>query len=285
MAEFILITGLSGAGRSEAAKHLDDLGWFVIDNLPPALMDKVAELATMPGAAVDHVAFVLGTGEYRDETLAAIEALKGSAEGSVRTLFLQARTPVLVRRYDATRRRHPFMTEGTSVADAIEAERESLQPIAAEADVILDTSDLNVHQLRDRIIDLFGGDEAARRMQTRVISFGYKYGLPLDVDLVFDCRFLPNPHWVEELRPQTGLDEPVRDYVFEQASTGAFLDHLEGLFALLMPAYAAEGKAYLTVAFGCTGGRHRSVAIAERAAVILNELGFAAAVTHRDILR
>jgi len=284
MAEFILITGLSGAGRSEAAKHLEDLGWFVIDNLPPTLMPKVSELATGPGATVDRVAFVIGSGRYRAETAAAIEELRSDAESRVRVLFLQARTPVLVRRYDATRRRHPFM-EGGSLAGAIEAEREALEPVKAEADVVLDTSDLNVHQLRDRIVELFGGEEAERRMQTRLVSFGFKYGLPLDVDLVIDCRFLPNPHWVEELRPQTGLDQPVRDYVLDQDLTQGFLDHLEAMLSLLMPAYAKEGKAYLTVAFGCTGGRHRSVAITERVAGFLDGLGYTPSVTHRDIQR
>jgi UPF0042 nucleotide-binding protein len=284
MAEFILITGMSGAGRSEAAKHLDDLGWFVIDNLPPTLMTKVSELAVGPGASVDKVAFVIGTGRYRDETAAAIEELRADAESRVRVLFLQARTPVLVRRYDATRRRHPFM-DGGSLAGAIEAEREALEPIKAEADVVLDTSDFNVHQLRDRIVELFGGEEAERRMQTRLVSFGFKYGLPLDVDLVIDCRFLPNPHWVEELRPQTGLDEPVRDYVLEQDLTQGFLEHLEAMLELLTPAYAKEGKAYLTVAFGCTGGRHRSVAITERIATFLDGLGYKPSVTHRDMQR
>ncbi len=284
MAEFILITGMSGAGRSEAAKHLDDLGWFVIDNLPPTLMPKVSELAVGPGASVDKVAFVIGTGRYRDETAAAIEELRSDVESRVRVLFLQARTPVLVRRYDATRRRHPFM-DGGSLAGAIEAEREALEPIKAEADVVLDTSDLNVHQLRDRIVELFGGEEAERRMQTRLVSFGFKYGLPLDVDLVIDCRFLPNPHWVEELRPQTGLDEPVRDYVLDQDLTRGFLEHLEAMLELLTPAYAKEGKAYLTVAFGCTGGRHRSVAITERVATFLDGLGYKPSITHRDMQR
>ena len=283
MAEFILITGMSGAGRSEAAKHLDDLGWFVIDNLPPSLMSKVAELATAPGATFDRVAFVVGTGEYREEAAAAIEDLRGS-ETNVRILFLQARTPVLVRRYDTSRRRHPFAVAG-SVADAIEAERKALQGLAAQADVVIDTSDLSVHNLRDRIVELFATEPHEARMQPRVMSFGFKYGLPLDVDLVIDCRFLPNPHWVEDLRPQTGLDEPVVEYLIDHDLTTTFLERLDALLEVMVPAYVDEGKAYLTIALGCTGGRHRSVAVAEHVNQFLDTLGFEALVTHRDIAR
>ncbi len=284
MAEFVIITGLSGAGRSEAAKHLEDLGYFVIDNLPPSLIPKVTELATGPGAQIDHVALVVGTAEYRDEIADAVSELRATAGSRVRTMFLQARTPELVRRYTETRRRHPFTDHG-NLADAIDAEREALEPIRAQADVVIDTSDLNVHQLRDRVIEYFGADESSPRMQTRVMSFGFKHGIPLDVDVVIDCRFLPNPHWVDELRPLTGLDEAVERYVLDQPIAEGFLGSLAGMLETVMPAYAAEGKAYLTIAFGCTGGRHRSVAIAERVGAMLTDLGFAPTVTHRDIAR
>ncbi len=169
------------------------------------------------------------------------------------------------------------------MADAIDAERVALEPVRAEADLLIDTSDLNVHQLRDRMKELFGDHEDAPSMRTTVTSFGYKHGLPLDVDIVLDCRFIPNPHWVDELRPLTGLDQPVADYVLEQPVTGAFLARLERLLSLVLPFYVDEGKAYLTVAFGCTGGRHRSVAIAERVSEILERLGHPASVVHRDI--
>ncbi len=284
MAEFVIITGLSGAGRSEAANHLEDLGYFVIDNLPPSLIPKVTELATGPGAQIDHVALVVGTAEYRDEIADAIADLRATEGSRVRTLFLQARTPELVRRYTETRRRHPFADQGT-LSDAIEAERHTLEPIREQADVVIDTSDLNVHELRDRVLEYFGSDEETPRMQTRVMSFGYKHGIPLDVDLVIDCRFLPNPHWVDELRPLTGLDDDVRAYVLDQPLTEGFLAGLGSMLETVMPAYAAEGKAYLTIAFGCTGGRHRSVTIAERVGAMLAELGFAPTVTHRDIGR
>ena len=283
MAEFVIITGLSGAGRSEAAKHLEDMGWFVIDNLPPSLIPKVSELTTAPNAAVDRVALVVGIGAYLDEIGDSLAELRAGPDARVRTLFLEARTPVLVRRYEATRRRHPFKGSD-SLADAINAERRALAPLAADADIVIDTSDLNVHQLRDRIVDIFEeGSESG--MQTRLVSFGYKHGLPLDVDMVLDCRFLPNPHWVEELRPQTGQDPEVRDYVLGQPLAVKFLASLGDLFATLVPAYADEGKAYLTVAFGCTGGRHRSVAITEQIRHVLADLGFEPSVTHRDLDR
>jgi UPF0042 nucleotide-binding protein len=283
VADFVILTGLSGAGRSEAAKHIEDLGWFVIDNLPPELIPKVAELARAPGSTIDRVALAVGSGRH-EEVADGIEWLRSSGDDRVRTLFLSARTPVLVQRYEATRRRHPYKEFG-SLGDAIESERAALEGIQADADVVIDTSDLHVHQLRDRIIELFGDTRSTRRLQTQIMSFGYKYGLPLDVDMVLDCRFLPNPHWVPELRPMSGRDDAVRDYVLGQELTEDFLDHLRTLLADLLPAYAAEGKAYLTVAFGCTGGRHRSVAIAERMALELGELGYPPSVRHRDIDR
>jgi UPF0042 nucleotide-binding protein len=281
--EFVVITGLSGAGRSQAADILEDLGWFVIDNLPPTLIPKVAELAEAPGSDIAKVVLVVGIGPYHEAVLPALEDLRRQSP-RVRILFLEANTDVLVRRYESTRRRHPMATD-RSLAAAIDAERALLESVKANADVVVDTSDLNVHQLRDRVVDLFGDDEGTPAMQTTVLSFGYKHGLPLDTDLVIDCRFLPNPHWVEDLRPLTGLDEPVRRYVLDQEVTAEFLDELAGLLRLLMPAYVTEGKSYLTIAFGCTGGRHRSVAIAQEIAGALRELGYAPKVSHRDIDR
>lgn len=285
MSEFIVITGLSGAGRSQAADDLEDLGWFVIDNLPTELIPKVAELAQSPGSAHQKVALVVGLGAHEADLLQALGDLRASA-AAVRQLFLDASTDVLVRRYEGTRRRHPLLGAGDEgLTEAIERERELLEPVKATADVVVDTSDLNVHQLRDRIVELFGDDHPTGGMQTRVVSFGYKHGLPLDVDIVLDCRFLPNPHWVDELRPHTGLDEPVRRYVLDQDEAQDLIRHLRELLATLLPAYVAEGKSYLTIAFGCTGGRHRSVAIAEEVAEILRAQGFDPTVIHRDIDR
>jgi RNase adapter protein RapZ len=284
MSDFVVITGLSGAGRSEAANILEDLGWFVIDNLPPTLMTKVAELAHAPGAGIAKVVLVVGTGPYHDEVLPALDALRAHG-GRVRIAYLEAGTDVLVRRYESSRRRHPLAAPDLTLADTIEAERELLGPVKAEADVVIDTSELNVHELRTRVLDLFAEDTPASGMQTTLVSFGYKHGLPLDTDLVIDCRFLPNPHWVEDLRPQTGLDQPVKNYVLGQEINGEFLSELRSLLALLLPAYVKEGKSYLTIAFGCTGGRHRSVTIAEEIAAGLREDGFQLRVTHRDLGR
>jgi UPF0042 nucleotide-binding protein len=282
MSEFVVITGMSGAGRSQAADELEDLGWFVIDNLPTELIPKVAELVQAPTSPTPRVALVVGMSAHQGDLVHAIAALRASG-GRVRQLFLDASTDVLVRRYEGTRRRHPLAEAGEQgLAGAIERERALLEPIKAEADVVVDTSALNVHELRARMLGLFGDDGDAS-MQTRVVSFGYKHGLPLDVDIVLDCRFLPNPHWIDELRPLTGLDAPVQRYVLDQEAAGDLLTRLDDLLGVLLPAYVAEGKSYLTLAFGCTGGRHRSVAIAEQVAKILQHRGFAPTVVHRDI--
>jgi UPF0042 nucleotide-binding protein len=283
--EFLLITGLSGAGRSNAANTFEDLGWFVIDNLPPALIGKVAELVRAPASTTERVALVVGTGaylEYLEELPDALQTLKSSG-ARVRILFLEASDEVLVRRFENTRRPHP-LAAAERVTDAIERERRALEPVKAQADVVVDTTDLNVHQLRDRLLDLFARD-AEHDLQTNVVSFGFKHGVPIDVDMVLDCRFLPNPHWVDELRPLSGLDEPVREYVMSQPETGAFLEKLDDLLALLLPAFVKEGKSYLSIAVGCTGGQHRSVVIGEELAKILAKLGFQPTVQHRDVNR
>ncbi len=280
MSEFLIITGLSGAGRSQAADTFEDLGWFVIDNLPPAMIAKVAELVQSPASTTERVALVVGTGQYFDELSPALEHLRRCSR-RVRVLFLEASDEVLVRRYENTRRRHPY-ADSEGLLEAIQSERTRLEGVKSEADVVVDTSDLNVHQLRERLLELFARD-AEPGMQTSVVSFGYKHGLPLDVDLVFDCRFLPNPHWVNDLRPLTGLDRRVRDYVLDQPEAKEFLDKLEQLLELLLPAYVKEGKSYLSIAVGCTGGNHRSVVMAEELADLLRKRGFSPTVSHRDI--
>ena len=281
--DFLIITGMSGAGRTHAANTMEDLGWFVIDNLPPSLIPKVAELVQRPGSAIDRVALVVGReGFYLDELSPALHKLRKSG-ARVRILFLDAGDEVLVRRYESTRRRHPLSEEADRVSEGIGRERALLEPVKAEADLVIDTSDLNVHQLRDRMIDLFGHEDPTQALQTSVVSFGYKHGLPLDVDLVFDCRFLPNPHWIERLRPYTGLDEPVREYVMSQPATNEFLTRLDDLFGLLLPAYVKEGKSYLSIGVGCTGGQHRSVVLAEELARLLSKRGFRPTIQHRDV--
>ena len=282
-----MVAGMSGAGRSTAGNNLEDLGWFVMDNLPPTLIAKIAELADGSGSAGDRLALVVGTGRHHEQVVPLIGDLRNQVE-RMQLVFLDASTKVLVRRYESSRRVHPFAFDDTApgtLTEIIEAERQALEPLRAEADLVIDTTELNVHQLRSRIVESFGSGRSETAMRTTVTSFGYKHGIPLDVDIVIDCRFLPNPHWVEELRPQTGLDEAVSEYVLEQPVTGAFLARLERLLALTLPHYVQEGKSYLTVAFGCTGGRHRSVAIAERVAEALDKLGHAPAIVHRDIAK
>ncbi len=285
MSQFVVVAGLSGAGRSTAAAALEDLGWFVIDNLPPALMTKVAELVTRRGSELDRVALVVGRGggELYEDVPTALDHLAATGH-QVRVLFLSAPDEVLVRRFDASRRRHPLGAGG--VEESIAEERQLLEVLRARADIVLDTGDLNVNQLRQRVLELFSAaGQRTDRMQMSVLSFGFKHGIPLDVDLLFDCRFLPNPHWVDDLRPLIGTDEPVRRYVLDQPETAGFLERVDDLLASLVPAYVREGKSYLTVAVGCTGGRHRSVVLADALADRLAHRGLTCTVFHRDVSR
>jgi RNase adapter protein RapZ len=283
MGEIVVVTGLSGAGRSTAADVFEDLGWFVVDGLPAALIPKIAELAhAAPGTHYDRVVLVVGATPELEQVAPALDALRATGT-SVRTVFLEAGDETLIRRYKEGRRRHPFSTG--SLTEAIARERQALENVKAGADLVINTTDLNVHQLKDRVLDVFSADDRGRQMRTSVLSFGYKHGLPLDVDVVVDCRFLPNPFWEPELRPLTGRDESVRTYVLGHAAAKEFLDRLEPLLETIVPAYLNEGKAYLTIAFGCTGGRHRSVAIAEEVARVLTRLGMTPEVAHRDIDR
>ena len=279
-----IITGMSGAGRSAASDVLEDLGFFVIDNLPPSLVTKVAELGLgAEGTQRFGLVIDVRSGEFVDALVAALADLRDMG-ARTRVLFLDAADDALVRRYEESRRKHPLAVDDR-VSDGIAAERVLLEDLKGSADVVVDTTDLNVHELRERLSDLFDDEQRAGELQTSIVSFGYKHGLPIDVDLVFDCRFLPNPHWVEELRPLPGTDERVRDYVLEQPETGPFLDELERLFALLLPAYVREGKSYLSIGVGCTGGRHRSVVIASELARRLEPHGVSANVHHRDVDR
>jgi UPF0042 nucleotide-binding protein len=282
VAQFVVVTGLSGAGRSQAGATLEDLGWYVMDNIPTALITKVVDLVLSTGPEAQRVALVVGrdAGQLGD-LQAAIGQLRVSGE-AVKVLFLDASDEVLVRRFEGTRRRHPLGQEG--VLEAIFDERQRLELIKEMADVVVDTSELNVNQLRERLADLFGGDEATA-MQILVMSFGFKHGVPIDVDNVLDVRFLPNPHWVEEMRPLTGLDEPVRRYVLGQPEAKEFLERADYLLKFLVPAYVKEGKSYLTIAIGCTGGRHRSVVLVEEIADRLRKMGYNPSTIHRDVKR
>ena len=281
MADIVLITGLSGAGRSGVADVLEDLGWFVVDNLPTALIGTIVELAAKPNSGIERLALVAG--RQHTEVLSMVGELRADGH-DVRMVFLDASTPELVRRYDATRRRHPLADEAEGLVESIELERSTLAPVRDAADLVIDTSDLNVHQLKERIDHAFDAPTGSR-LQVAVESFGFKHGLPLDADIVMDVRFLPNPHWDDALRPLTGHDPKVRDYVLETAIGSNFVDQFDGLLATLLPQYQAEGRSYLTVAIGCTGGRHRSVAIAEELASRLRGRGVAVTAVHRDLSR
>lgn len=282
--EIVLITGLSGAGRSEAAKVLEDLGWFVVDNLPPSLIPKMAELAGRPGGPgrIAVVADVRG-GVFFDDLAQALSELS-AVVGRHRILFLEASEDVLVNRYEATRHRHP-LAQGDRVLEGVRAEREVMVGLRGQADLVIDTSELSPHDLRDRLRDAFGGEGAAPDLTISLISFGFKYGTPRDADLVLDCRFLPNPHWVDVLRPLPGTDERVGAYVRGQQTYREFLKRLRSLIGFMLPGFVAEGKSYLTIAIGCTGGRHRSVVVAEDMARFLHDKGLRASVEHRDLDR
>ena len=288
LSEFLVVTGMSGAGRSTAAATLEDLGWFVIDNVPAALIMKMVEMIDLPGSEIERVALVIGRGgantgvEYFEDLADVLDALR-QTRNRVTVLFLEAADDVLVRRYEGTRRRHPIDARG--VEESIADERRLLGPVRDRADLLIDTGELNSNQLRTRILEAFDNNSADSNMQTSVVSFGYKHGIPLDVDIVFDCRFLPNPFWVEELRPYSGLDAPVRVYVLSQPESLDFLAKVDDLLTAILPSFIREGKSYLTIAMGCTGGRHRSVALAEALAIRLGGHGHPTSVFHRDVDR
>jgi UPF0042 nucleotide-binding protein len=280
--DVVIITGLSGAGRSSAAKALEDLGWYVVDNLPPSLLPIMADLAARTNGAVSRMAAVVDVRSraFSTDLKSAVSEL-GARGAAARIVFLEAAEDTLVRRFDSERRPHPLQGAGR-VTDGIEAERELLRGVRGDADLVLDTSRLNVHQLRARIRDFFGGGTTAGP-RLSLISFGYKYGLPVDADIVADCRFLPNPHWVTELAPMTGQDAPVRDYVLSQPGAEEFIRHYTELLGVVLPGYEREGKRFVTFAVGCTGGMHRSVAVAEELAARL--AGPEVQVVHRDLGR
>jgi RNase adapter protein RapZ len=282
MSDFLLITGMSGAGRSTTAAALEDAGWYVIDNMPPSLLAEVGAVVGAPGLDQERVALVIGRGRGGrfEDVLTALDRLQAQGH-QVRVIYLDAPDHVLVRRFEGTRRRHPF--GGSNVEEAIADERKRLGAIRDRADMVLDTGELNVNQLRTRVTEMLGGGD--QEMKTSVVSFGYKHGVPLDADIVLDCRFLPNPHWRDDLRPLSGLDAPVREYVLSQPATIMLLDRLDSLWDLLLPGYKAEGKSYLTIALGCTGGRHRSVVLAEEVARRLELTGAEPSVFHRDVDR
>ena len=283
--EVAVVSGLSGAGRSTAAKCMEDLGWFVVDNLPPELISTMVELGASSSGGVTRVAVVMDVRSraFTEDLGSVIKDL--DARGyKPRVVFLEATDEVLIRRFEQVRRGHPLQGEGR-LADGIAAERSLLSKLRSEADLVLDTTSLSVHQLRSKIEDAFGS-EGSTNTQVTVLSFGYKYGLPMDADLVMDCRFLPNPFWIPELREFNGLDDEVRNYVLGQEGAEEFLDSYQHLLRLVGAGYHREGKRYLTLAMGCTGGKHRSVTLAEELSRRLaNDERKQVKTVHRDLGR
>ncbi|MBJ7426731.1 MAG: RNase adapter RapZ [Ilumatobacteraceae bacterium] len=281
MADILVITGLSGAGRSTTAAVLEDLGWYVVDNLPTSLVDTIVELAGAPGSGIERLALVAGRQHL--ELMPKVAAMRAAGH-QVRVVYLDATTAELVKRYESSRRRHPMANDSDGLLEAIEMERTLLEPMRGDCDLIIDTSDLNVHQLKAKLMGAFEVS-VSERLQVAVESFGFKHGLPLDADVVMDVRFLPNPHWDENLRPLSGLDQAVKEDVLSRPQAIEFLRNFQALLQSVLPHYASEGKSYLTIAVGCTGGRHRSVAIAEEIGHGLRASGQPVRVSHRDLGR
>jgi UPF0042 nucleotide-binding protein len=284
-ATLLLVTGMTGAGRSTAAGVLEDLGWFVVDNLPPQLIGEVQSLVSRVGRAEPRLAVVVDSrSRWFFAALRGVMADLARRGGRPTVLFLEASDDVLVRRQEAARRPHPLQGEGR-LLDGITAEREMMRELRGGADLVIDTSSLNIHQLSAKVTSAFGDRDGADLLQATVVSFGFKYGIPVDADMVADMRFLPNPHWDPELRPMSGLDAPVRESVLGQPDAVAFLDSYDALLRSLTGGFAREGKRFLTIAVGCTGGRHRSVAMAEALADRLRGNEVSVLVVHRDLGR
>jgi UPF0042 nucleotide-binding protein len=282
--EVLIVTGMSGAGRSTVANALEDLDWYVVDNLPPQMLRPLIELANRAGSTLPRIAAVVDVRgrNFFSDLRDMIQSLREGTK--VRVLFLEATDAALVRRFEAVRRPHPLQGDGT-ILDGIVAERSRLREIREASDIIVDTSDLNIHQLATNITETFAAENTAG-VQVTLMSFGFKYGLPPDADMVADARFLPNPFWNPELRPFTGLDDVVRDYVLEQNGAADFIDGYVAALRPVIAGYQRENKRHALFAIGCTGGKHRSVAIAEELAIRLSDLpGIAVNTTHRDLGR
>nr|WP_325222778.1 RNase adapter RapZ [uncultured Oscillibacter sp.] len=284
--EILIISGLSGGGKSKAASFLEDSGFYIVDNMPAAMILKFAEFCAGGGGRYARVALVydVRTAESFNELFDVLDKLK-AMEGVCRMLFLDASPAAIIKRYKETRRRHPLERETDSLEEAVEKERELLLPVKQRADFVINTTRLSTAKLRSELLRIFNGEGEQAGMTVSVTSFGFKYGLPLEADLVLDVRFMPNPFYIEELRHQTGLDKPVSDYVFSFQQTHDFLRKVEDLLGFTLPLYAEEGKTGLVIAVGCTGGHHRSVAIAHALTEFIRRQGYQASEHHRDMER
>ena len=285
--EFLIVSGLSGAGKSTVMSILEDSGFFCVDNLPPVLIPKFAAVCLAGMGSYERVAMVcdIRAGEQFDGLFQAMDTLK-AMEFRYKVLFVDADTAAIIQRYKETRRSHPLLAETGSLSKAVERERAAMEPLRARADYIITTTTLPVRKLRGQVLDMFAPHRnTVSEMSISVTSFGFKYGIPLEADLVFDVRFLPNPFYVAELRPLTGLDKGVADYVFATPSAQELMEHLRGLMDFLLPHFVEEGKSALVIAVGCTGGRHRSVAVTHALCEYIQGLGYGAGETHRDMTR
>ena len=285
--EILIISGLSGGGKSKAASFLEDMGYYIVDNMPAAMILKFAEFCERGGGRYDRAALVydVRTATSLSEIFDVLDQLK-TMQIDCRVLFLEASPEVIIQRYKESRRRHPLRNKADSLEEAVRRERELMEPLKARADVVIDTTHTSTAQLRARLLREFGGAAEQSGMAVNVVSFGFKYGLPMEADLVFDVRFLPNPYYIDELRPQTGLDQGVADYVLQSRQAQGYLPRLEELLAYSLPLYVEEGKTALVIAVGCTGGRHRSVAVAHVLAEFLrSRCGCPVTEDHRDMAR
>lgn len=284
--EILIISGLSGGGKSKAASFLEDIGFYIVDNMPAAMILKFAEFCVAGGGRYARVALVydVRTADTFTELFGVLEKLK-MMDVVCRMLFLEASADSIIKRYKETRRRHPLRDEADSLEEAVERERELMEPVKALSDFVIDTTGLSTGKLRQKLLHIFGGEGETGGMTVNVTSFGFKYGLPLEADLVLDVRFMPNPFYIDDLRHHTGLDKPVADYVFGFQQTQDFLRRLEELLAFTLPLYAEEGKTSLCIAVGCTGGHHRSVAVAHALTEYVQGLGYQVAENHRDMNR
>ena len=285
--EILIISGLSGAGKSHAATCLEDMGYYTVDNMPADIMLKFAEFCAQSDGRYDRVAFVSdirSLSDGFDSLLAAMDGLR--RDGNIcRLLFLTAEPDAIIMRYKETRRRHPLLRDGETLEDAMRREEELLRPLRERADFVVDTTQLPSAKLRSELFSLFGDKNLRGKLNVNVVSFGYKYGIPLEADLVFDVRCLPNPFYVPELKNKTGMDKEVYDYVMDAPQTKTLMEKLEGLLSYLLPLYSEEGKTMLVIAVGCTGGHHRSVSVARRLNSFFNQLGYPSFENHRDMTR
>ena len=284
--EILVISGLSGSGKSRVAAYLEDIGYYIVDNLPAEMMVVFADFCAASKGRYDRVALVydVRSGEPAQKLIDALERMKGAGI-NCRMLFLEADPQSIINRYKETRRTHPLAEAGGSVAQALQKERMLLQPVRDHADYVLDTSGFSTTKLHAEILNLFSDAALEDGMHVNVLSFGFKNGIPVEADLVMDVRFMPNPYYIEELKRKTGLDDAVRDYVFSFSQTNDFMTRMEDMLSFLLPLYSEEGKTVLVLAIGCTGGHHRSVAVAHALAEFIEQAGYPVTEIHRDITR